>query len=280
MSLQRSFKYDSDDRLNRRSTKDGKRERIPVSHPALIGNESAYVMECLQSSWIAAGGPFVDRFEQEFAKYLKCGYAVSANSGTSALHLALLALGIKRGDEVIVPTLTYVASANAVAYCGGTPVFVDSVRPSFGMDPACVEAAITPRTKAIMPVHLYGHPADMQPLLEIAQRYGLHVVEDAAEAIGTTYRGKAAGTLGTCGAFSFFGNKTLTTGQGGMVTTNDPDLAARMRLFREQGADPNKRYWSSVIGYNYRMTNIEAAIGLAQLEKASAGTQSVPLVGS
>lgn len=241
--------------------------RITVGHPALVGNEAAYVHECFKSEWISAGGPFVDRFEDAFARLIECEFAIATNSGTSALHLALVALGIGPGDEVIVPTMTFVATVNTVAYCRATPVFVDSVRPSLGMDVRQVEAAITHRTKAILPVHLYGHPADIGPLLLLGRRYGIPIVEDAAEALGAKYHGRPVGALGTCGAFSFFGNKMITTGQGGMVTTNDSDLAQRMCVYREQGRDPRRHYWASLIGYNYRMTNIEAAIGLAQLEK-------------
>ena len=241
--------------------------RIPVAAPLLDGRETEYVMECLQTGWISSLGRFIGDFERAFADYCGVRHAVACNNGTTALHLALVALGVGPGDEVIVPTLTYIASANTVSYCGATPVFVDSEPATFNIDPAKLEAAITPRTKAIMPVHLYGHPADMDPIREIAARHGLLVVEDAAEAIGATYRGRRTGGLGDCAAFSFFGNKIITTGEGGMVTTDDDALAERLRLYRSQGMDPARRYWFPVIGYNYRMTNIAAAIGLAQLER-------------
>ena len=240
--------------------------RIPVAAPVLNGRETEYVMECMTTSWISSVGRFVTAFEQAFADFCGVRHAVATNNGTTALHLALLAAGIKPGDEVIVPTLTYIATANAVSYCGARPVFVDNDPHTFNMDPEAVERAISPRTKAVMPVHLYGQPADMDPLLGIADRHGLIVVEDAAEAVGAHYKGQRTGSFGLCATFSFFGNKILTTGEGGMVTTNDDALAARLRLLRGQGMDPDRRYWFPEIGYNYRMTNIAAAIGLGQLE--------------
>lgn len=241
--------------------------RIPVAAPSLIGREAEYVQECMTSTWISSIGRFIDEFEQGFADFCGVKHAVACNNGTTALHLALVALGVGPGDEVIVPTLTYIASANAVTYCGATPVFIDSDESTFNLDPAKLEALITPRTRAIMPVHLYGHPADMDPIREVARRHGLWVVEDAAEAVGARYKGARTGALGDCGVFSFFGNKIITTGEGGMVTTDDDELAKRLRLYRGQGMDPERRYWFPVIGYNYRMTNIAAAIGLGQLER-------------
>ena len=207
-------------------------------------------------------------------RYCGVKHAIATNNGTSALHLALVALGLQPDDEVIVPTLTYIASANAVHYCNAKPVFVDNDIHTFNIDPEEIEAKITPRTKAIMPVHLYGHPVDLDPILEIANDHGLFVVEDAAEAIGAKYKGRTIGGHGTCATFSFFGNKIITTGEGGMVTTNDDALAERLRLFRGQGVDPKRRYWFPVVGYNYRMTNVAAAIGLAQLECIDAHLQA------
>ena len=241
--------------------------RIPVAAPVLDGREREYVLECLDSNWISSAGRFIEAFERSFAETCGVRHAVATNNGTTALHLALVALGLKPGDEVIVPTLTYIASANAVTYCGATPVFVDCDPATFNLDAAAVAAAITPRTRAIMPVHLYGHPVDMDPLLDLARAHGLHVGEDAAEAVGARYKDRVVGGIGDCATFSFFGNKIITTGEGGMVTTNDDALAARLRLYRGQGMDPNRRYWFPVVGYNYRMTNIAAAIGLAQLER-------------
>jgi perosamine synthetase len=243
---------------------------IAVAAPVLDGRELAYVTECLETGWISSRGRFIGLFEDAFAAYCGVGHAVACNNGTTALHLALVALGVQPGDEVIVPTLTYIASANTVTYCGATPVFVDCDPVTFNIDPAQIEARITPRTKGIMPVHLYGHPADMDPIRAIAERHGLFILEDAAEAIGAAYRGRRTGGLGDCAAFSFFGNKIITTGEGGMVTTDDAALAARLRLYRSQGMDPDRRYWFPVIGYNYRMTNVAAAIGLGQLERIDA----------
>jgi perosamine synthetase len=248
--------------------------RISVASPVLDGRETEYVMECMQTNWISSVGRFVAAFEKGFAEFCGVRHAVATNNGTTALHLALVAVGIQPGDEVIVPSLTYIASANAVRYCGATPVFVDNDPHTFNIDPSAIEAAITSRTRAIIPVHLYGQMADMDPLLEIANRHNLLIVEDAAEAVGARYKGQRAGAMGTCATFSFFGNKILTTGEGGMVTTNDDALAARLRLLRGQGMDPQRRYWFPEIGYNYRMTNIAAAIGLGQLENIERHLQS------
>lgn len=244
--------------------------RISVAAPRLDGNERDYVLECLDSTWISSAGRFITDFEKAFADYCGVKHAIACNNGTTALHLALVAMGIGPGDEVIIPSLTYIASANAVTYCGGTVVLVDNDPATFNIDPARIEAKITPRTKAIMPVHLYGQVADMDPILEIGRKHGVMVIEDAAEAVGATYKGRMSGALGDCATFSFFGNKIITTGEGGMITTNDDALAATMRLYRSQGMDPNRRYWFPVVGFNYRMTNIQAAIGLAQLERVDA----------
>jgi perosamine synthetase len=240
---------------------------IPVSHPYFGGNEKKYVNECLDTMWVSSIGRFIPLFEEAFAKLCEVDYAVACNNGTSALHLALLACGIGPGDEVIVPTLTYIASANAVRYCGARPVLVDSEPRTMNLDPAQVARRVTPRTRAVVAVHLYGHPADMDPILEIARRHRLLVVEDAAEAHGALYRGRRVGSLGHVAAFSFFGNKIITTGEGGMVTTRDRELDRQIRLLRGQGMAPERRYWFPMVGYNYRMTNIQAAIGLAQAEQ-------------
>ena len=240
---------------------------LPVAAPTLSGNERAYVLECLDSTWISSSGRFLDAFEAEFARFCGVSHAVAVNNGTTALHLALTALGIGPGDEVIVPDLTYIASANAVTYCGAKPVFVDCEPLTLNLDPDRLAARITSRTKAILPVHLYGHPAAMDRILDLAARHNLIVVEDAAEAHGATFRGRPVGSFGTCATFSFYGNKIITTGEGGMVVTDDDALAARLRLYRGQGVDPQRRYIHPVVGFNYRMTNIAAAIGLAQLER-------------
>ena len=240
---------------------------IPVAAPDLGGNEKAYVLDCLESTWISSSGKYLDRFEAGFADFCGVRHAVACSNGTTALHLALVALGVGPGDEVIVPTLTFVATANTVTYCGAQPVFVDAEPDTWTIDPAAIEAKITPRTKGIIVVHLFGQPADMDPINALARRHGLFVLEDAAQAHGAEYRGRRAGALADIATFSFFGNKIVTTGEGGMVVTDDDAIAGRMRLFRTHGMDPNRRYWHPVIGYNYRMTNLTAAIGLAQLER-------------
>lgn len=241
---------------------------IPISAPVLAGNEKQYVMDCLDSTWISSRGKYIEQFEHAFADFCGVEHAVSCSNGTTALHLALLVLGVGAGDEVIVPTLTFVATANAVMYCRARPVFVDAEPRTWNMDPALIEAKITPRTKGIIVVHLYGHSVGMDSVLAIARRHGLFVLEDAAEAHGALYKGKRVGSMGDIATFSFFGNKVLTTGEGGMVVTNNEQMARKAHLLKEQGMDPDRRYWHPVIGYNYRMTNIAAAIGLAQVEKS------------
>lgn len=244
-----------------------RRMRLPVAEPSLGEKELLYVSECVLTGWVSSAGKFVTRFEQMFAKFCETRYAIATSNGTTALHLALLALDIGLGDEVIVPTLTFIATANAVAYTGARPVFVDSEAQTWNIDPAQIEQAITPRTKAIIPVHLYGHPANMEPILEMANHYGLAVIEDAAEAHGARYKGQRVGGIGDIGTFSFYGNKIITTGEGGMIVTNRADLAEKMRILRDHGMSPTRRYWHPVLGYNYRLTNIQAALGVAQMEK-------------
>ncbi len=241
---------------------------IPVSAPALVGNEEAYVLDCLRTTWISSNGEYIRRFEGAFGEFCGVRHALSCTNGTVALHLALLALGVGPGDEVLVPTLTYIATANAVTYCGARPVFVDVEPETWNLDPSLLEAQITARTKGIIVVHLYGHPVDMDPVVAIARKHNLFVVEDAAEAHGAQYRARPVGSLADVATFSFYGNKILTTGEGGMVVTDDDHLATRIRHLKGQGMDPDRRYWFTAVGYNYRMTNIAAAIGLAQLEKA------------
>jgi perosamine synthetase len=242
------------------------RRTIQIAAPDLAGNESKYVQECIDTTWISSAGRFVRDFEVAFADFCQVEHAVMTNNGTTALHLALAALDIGPGDEVIVPTLTYIASANVVRYCGATPVFVDSEPVGMTMDPEDFARKISARTKAVMPVHIYGNASNMAAINEIAAQHDIAVVEDAAEAHGARFDGRPVGGLGRCAAFSFFGNKIITTGEGGAVTTDDGELAARLRLLRGQGMDPQRRYWFPVIGYNYRMTNVAAAFGLAQLE--------------
>jgi len=237
-----------------------------VAQPKMTGNERKYVLDCLDTNWISSSGKYIGAFEEAFAQYCDVRHAIATNNGTTALHLALVALDLQPGDEVIIPTVTYIATANAVRYCGAKPVLVDVCIGTMNIDPAEIEKKITPRTRGIIPVHLYGHPADMEAVNQIAEKHGLWVVEDAAEAHGAKINGKKVGGLATCAIFSFFGNKIITTGEGGMVTTNDDELAAKLRLYKGQGMDPHRRYWFPVVGYNYRMTNIQAAIGLAQME--------------
>jgi perosamine synthetase len=233
----------------------------------LVGREREYVLDCMDSTWISSSGKYLARFEAEFAEFCGVRHAISCCNGTAAVHLALVAHGIGPGDEVIVPTLTYVATANPVAYCGAQPVFVDAEPRTWNMDPERVAEAITPRTRGIVVAHLFGHPVDMDPILELAKRHGLWVVEDAAEAHGATYRGRIVGSMGSLATFSFYGNKIITTGEGGMVVCDDDELAATVRQLHGQGQDADRRYWFPIVGFNYRMTNIEAAIGLAQLER-------------
>jgi perosamine synthetase len=256
------------------------RKPIPVAHPVLSGNEKKYVLECLESGWISSIGRFIGLFEESFACFCGASYGVATNSGTSALHLALSALGTGPGDEIIVPTLTFVATANAVHYCGARPVFVDSDASTMTLDPSLLEASVSERTKGVIAVHLYGHPAHMQPVLEVARKYGLFVIEDAAEAHGALYEGRAVGSLADAATFSFYGNKILSTGEGGMVTTSSAAIRDRLKLLRGQGMDPDRRYWFPVIGYNYRMTNIAAALGLAQLEQVDDFIEQRRLIAS
>jgi len=240
---------------------------IPIYQPSLTGNEKKYVNECLDSSWISSKGKFLGEFEQAFSGYIGCKFGSAVSNGTVAIHLAMLALGIGEGDEVIVPTLTYIASVNAIAYVGATPVFVDSLPDTWQMDVADVAKKITSKTKAILAVHLYGHPCDMDGLTKLCKAHNLFLIEDCAEAIGSTYKGKKVGSFGDISTFSFFGNKTITTGEGGMVLSNNETLHDRINHYKGQGLAKHRQYWHDVIGYNYRMTNICAAIGLAQFEQ-------------
>ena len=243
------------------------KRRISVAAPVLNGNEKQYVMDCLESTWISSTGKYIKRFEDAFADFCQVKHAVSCSNGTTALHLALMALGVGPGDEVIVPTLTFVATANAVTFCGARPVFVDAQPDTWNIDPRLVEDKFTPRTKGIIVVHLFGHPVDMDPIMSLARRHGLFVIEDAAQAHGAEYKGKKVGSISDVATFSFYGNKIVSTGEGGMVVTDDDAIADKINLLKNHGMDPNRRYWHPVIGYNYRLTNVAAAIGLAQLEK-------------
>jgi perosamine synthetase len=235
--------------------------------PDLTGNEEKYVVEAIRSSWISSAGPFIQRFEEEFAAACETEASLALANGTVALHLAMLALNVGPGDEVIVPSLTYIATANAVRYVGAEPVFVDVDLNTWCMDPKLIENAITVRTKGIIPVHIYGHPADMDAINKIAAIHGLWVVEDAAEAHFARYKGRVVGGLAKMATFSFFGNKILTSGEGGAIAINDKQLELRMRTLRGQGVDPERRYYFPVTGYNFRITNLACAILCAQLER-------------
>jgi len=240
---------------------------IPVAAPVMGEKELAYVTDCVRSGWVSSLGEYVRRFESGFAAYCGVSHGVATHNGTVALHLVLAALGIGPGDEVIVPALTFVATANAVRYTGATPVFVDSEEESWNIDPAAVARAITGSTRAIIAVHLYGHPAQMEPLQQLAKRHNLALIEDAAESHGARYKGRRTGSLGDVGVFSFYGNKIITTGEGGMIVSNDHALVERCFFLENQAKSSSDPYWHSEIGYNYRMTNMQAALGVAQLEQ-------------
>lgn len=240
---------------------------FPVAIPHFSGNEFKYLTDAFLSTWISSSGEYIDKFEHSFSSYSDCKHGVCVSNGTVALHLALVTLGIKEGDEVIIPNLTFAATINTVLHANATPVIVDIDKESWNIDPHKIEAAITSKTKAIIPVHLYGYPCDMDPIMDIASKHNLYVIEDCAEAHGATYNGKKVGSFGDIGCFSFFGNKVITTGEGGMCVTNNNDLDEKMRVLRDHGMDKNKKYHHDVVGYNYRMTNLQAAIGLAQLER-------------
>jgi perosamine synthetase len=259
---------------------------IPNAVPHLAGNEWKYVKECLDTNWVSSAGPFVDRFEKEVAAHLGVPHAVATVNGTAALHVALVAAGVVPGDEVVVPAFTFVATANAVAYCGAHPVFLDCEEISWGLDPVRVAEFLdgecdvrdgrvvnrrTGRTvRALVPVHLYGHPCDLDPLLALARRYPMAVVEDSAEALGARYRGRAVGADGLAGCLSFNGNKIITTGAGGMVLTRDEGMAARVRRLTTQARGDALEFVHDEIGFNYRLSNLHAALGVAQLEQLQA----------
>jgi perosamine synthetase len=240
---------------------------IPISKPYIGAREKELVLNALDSGWVSSIGKFIDEFEANFARYCGTKYAIAVSNGTTGLHLALAALGLKPGDEVIIPDLTFVATANAVAYTGATPVLADIDADTLCMDPASVKSLISARTRAILPVHLYGHPAEMGALTEIADAHSLDIIEDAAEAHGAEYKGRRVGGLGKCGVFSFYGNKIITTGEGGMLTTNDGEFYQRARRLRDHSMSLQRRYFHEERGFNYRITNLQAALGVAQLER-------------
>jgi perosamine synthetase len=240
---------------------------VTMASPVLADEERALVLECLDEGWISSQGRFVTEFETAFASYVGAQHAVAVCNGTAALSLSIMALGLSPGDEVIVPTLTFGATANAVLLAGGTPRFVASDPRYWQIDPDDVAASVNPKTRGIIPVHLYGHPVDLDPILETARAHGLWVLEDAAEAHGARYHDRRVGALADVGTFSFFANKIITTGEGGMCVTNDLGLAERMRIGRDHGVSRGRAYWHERLGSNYRMTNLQAALGIAQLSK-------------
>ncbi|MBI2320645.1 MAG: DegT/DnrJ/EryC1/StrS family aminotransferase, partial [Chloroflexi bacterium] len=251
---------------------------IPVNEPLLGERELEYVTECVRTGWISSAGSFIDAFEERWAAYCGRRYGIAVSNGTVALQLAVTCLDLQPGDEVILPTFTIISCAQAVVFAGATPVLVDSDPATWCLDVAQVAAKITPRTRAIMPVHMYGHPADMDPALELAERHGLAVVEDAAEAHGAAYLSRRdgsptwrrCGSFGTLSCFSFYANKLVTTGEGGMVLTDDAALAERARSLRNLCFQSGRRFYHEALGFNFRRTNLQAALGLAQMERMDA----------
>lgn len=249
---------------------------IPVNEPLVGEREAEYVAECLRTGWISSAGQFIERFEEAWATYCGRRFGVAVANGSAALEVAVQCLDLERGDQVIVPTFTIISCAQAILAAGGTPVLVDAEPRTWCMDVSQVEAKITSRTRAIMPVHIYGHPVDMDPLLELANRHGLAVVEDAAEVHGAEYRTgwragwghwQRCGSFGELSCFSFYANKIITTGEGGMVLTDNPVLASRLRSLRNLCFRADRRFYHTELGHNYRLTNVQAAIGLAQTER-------------
>ncbi len=243
------------------------RSIIPVCKPTLAGNELKYVTQAIETNWISSAGSFIRDFEAQFAAACGTKYGIACANGTVAMHLAMATLGLQAGDEVIIPTFTMIATANAVSYCGAKPVLVDMELDYWQMDIDQVAAKITPRTKAIVPVHIYGHPTDMDPLLALARRHNIMVIEDAAEAHGAEYKNQRCGGLGDAAGFSFYGNKIITTGEGGMVTTNNREIAKLAWNLRDHAFSHERHFWHKFVGFNYRMTNLQAAVGLAQVEQ-------------
>ena len=240
---------------------------IPLAKPDLNGKEMEYVKKCIDSTWISSHGEFIDKFESAIANFAGTEFAVATSNGTTALHLSLVALGAGPGDEILIPTLTYIATANAVTYCGATPILVDVMPGTLEIDLEDAKRKISSKTIGIIPVHLYGIPVNFNLIKSFAYENNIFIIEDAAEAHGARFENTSVGGFGDLGVFSFFGNKIITSGEGGAVTTDSKELYEKLRLYRGQGMDPNNRYWFPVIGYNYRMTNIQAAIGLAQIER-------------
>lgn len=244
-----------------------KNVHVPIVSPHLQGEEFKYLVDAFLSTWISSSGVYIEKFEKDFSGYCECRYGIATSNGTAALHLALLALGVGKGDEVIVPDLTFAATINVVLHCNATPVIVDVERHSWCIDPREIKKAVSPQTKAIIPVHLYGQPCNMEAIMRVAKKYGIFVIEDCAQAHGAKFDDKKVGSFGDIGCFSFFGNKIITTGEGGMCVVNSQELNDKLRILKDHGMSRSKRYWHEVVGYNYRMTNLQAAIGVAQLKR-------------
>ncbi len=240
---------------------------IPVNEPLLNGNEKKYLAQCIDTGWISAEGPFVKQLEAQFSARVNRAHGIAVCNGSVALDVAIAALGIGQGDEVILPTFTIISCASAIVRAGATPVVVDSDPITWNMDPQAIEAKITPRTKAIMAVHIYGLPVEMDDIINLAKKYGLYVIEDAAEMHGQTYRGKLCGSFGDISTFSFYPNKHVTTGEGGILVTDNPQLAEKCRSLRNLCFQPQKRFVHEELGWNFRMSNLQAALGVAQLER-------------
>ncbi|MHA1250206.1 MAG: DegT/DnrJ/EryC1/StrS family aminotransferase [Candidatus Helarchaeota archaeon] len=241
--------------------------KIPVYEPEITEREINYVIKAMETGWISSKGPFVNNFQESFANWIGSNYAVSTSNGTTAIHLAIEALGIGKGDEVLVPNFTFISTVNAVHFSGAKPILVDIEKETFGIDVEQCKAKLSNKTKAIIPVHIYGHPAKMDSINDFAEDNNLFVIEDAAEALGSLYRGKKVGTLGDVGCFSFYGNKTITTGEGGMLVSNNEEIIERAMILRDHGMSKTRKYWHECIGFNYRMTSLQAAFGLAQMER-------------
>lgn len=242
-------------------------DAVPVNEPLLVGNEEKYLVECIKSGWVSSEGPFVKRFEGQFSSLIDKKYSIAVTNGTAALETAVAALGIGAGDEVIMPAFTIISCAAAVVWAGASPVLVDSEAATWNMDVSQIEQKISPKTKAVMVVHIYGLPVDMDPVLELAEKHNLKVIEDAAEAHGLTYKGKPCGSFGDVSTFSFYPNKLVTTGEGGIIVTDDEEVAERCRSLRNLCFQKDNRFVHEELGWNFRMTNLQAALGLAQLEQ-------------
>lgn len=243
------------------------KQKIPIAKPEIGEEELRNVIDAVKSGWVSSKGPFIEEFEKSFSGYIGTKYGIATSNGTTALHLALVALGIGKGDKVLVPSLDFVSVANTVTYVGADPVFLDSHPEYWCIDPSKIADSIDKHTKAIIAVHLYGHPCDMDKIVKIATDYNLYLLEDCAEAHGAEYKNKKTGSFGVISCFSFYGNKIITTGEGGMCLTDREDLSEKMKILRDHGMNPHKKYWHDIIGFNYRMTNLQAALGVAQLKK-------------